>query len=212
MILILQILLPDDCQLEIWVNPRLLSSELQDIVASHFNLKEREYFGLSYLDDTGHWLWLQPTHRVLDHDFPKRVANRLLQLRFAVKFYLEHIHLLQDSNAVELFYLQSQRLVSCGDLECDSEICFRLAAYVLQVNYGDYRTDGNCREQLKKLNVFPMKVLKQHLSLDFCENNVIKYYRDMMGTERGDAVLEYLGIVEKLPTYGMHLYEVKVIY
>lgn len=31
--------------------PKLLSRELLDLVASHFNLKEKEYFGLCFVDD-----------------------------------------------------------------------------------------------------------------------------------------------------------------
>lgn len=32
--------------------PKLLSRELLDLVASHFNLKEKEYFGITFIDDT----------------------------------------------------------------------------------------------------------------------------------------------------------------
>lgn len=31
--------------------PKLLSRELLDLVASHFNLKEKEYFGITFIDD-----------------------------------------------------------------------------------------------------------------------------------------------------------------
>jgi len=34
------------------LQPKLYAGELLDIVASHFNLKEKEYFGLSFKDDT----------------------------------------------------------------------------------------------------------------------------------------------------------------
>ena len=37
---------------QIIFQPKLLSGELLDIVSSHFSLKEKEYFGLSYKDDT----------------------------------------------------------------------------------------------------------------------------------------------------------------
>ncbi|KAG8142560.1 hypothetical protein E2320_005775, partial [Naja naja] len=32
--------------------PKLLSKELLDLVASHFNLKEKEYFGIAFTDET----------------------------------------------------------------------------------------------------------------------------------------------------------------
>lgn len=32
--------------------PKMYTCDLFDIVGSHFNLKEKEYFGLYYLDET----------------------------------------------------------------------------------------------------------------------------------------------------------------
>ncbi|XP_014671012.1 PREDICTED: FERM domain-containing protein 4B-like [Priapulus caudatus] len=44
--------LPDERVLDILIQPKLYAGELLDIVASHFNLKEKEYFGLTYAADT----------------------------------------------------------------------------------------------------------------------------------------------------------------
>lgn len=35
-----------------FIQPKLFAGDLFDIVASHFNLKEKEYFGLAFLDET----------------------------------------------------------------------------------------------------------------------------------------------------------------
>lgn len=35
----------------IFFQPKLLSYELLDLVSSHFNLKEKEFFGLAFLND-----------------------------------------------------------------------------------------------------------------------------------------------------------------
>lgn len=35
----------------IFLQPKLLSYELLDLVSSHFNLKEKEFFGLAFLND-----------------------------------------------------------------------------------------------------------------------------------------------------------------
>lgn len=40
---------PLNCNLPL--QPKLLSYELLDLVSSHFNLKEKEFFGLAFLDD-----------------------------------------------------------------------------------------------------------------------------------------------------------------
>lgn len=34
------------------LQPKLMAKDLLDLVASHFNLKEKEYFGISYVDET----------------------------------------------------------------------------------------------------------------------------------------------------------------
>ncbi|PNI79843.1 FRMD4B isoform 2, partial [Pan troglodytes] len=47
-----QVHLLDDRRLELLVQPKLLARELLDLVASHFNLKEKEYFGITFIDDT----------------------------------------------------------------------------------------------------------------------------------------------------------------
>ncbi|KAK7916372.1 hypothetical protein WMY93_012133 [Mugilogobius chulae] len=77
-----QIDLLDDRKLDLLVQPKLLSRELLDLVASHFNLKEKEYFGLCFIDDTGQRNWLQLDRKVLDHAFSKTPAN--LELKFLV--------------------------------------------------------------------------------------------------------------------------------
>ncbi|EFB28901.1 hypothetical protein PANDA_018858 [Ailuropoda melanoleuca] len=78
------------CTCQQFAGPKLLAKELLDLVASHFNLKEKEYFGIAFTDETreegschhkvvpmaepptGHLNWLQLDRRVLEHDFPKK--------------------------------------------------------------------------------------------------------------------------------------------
>ncbi|MEQ2211821.1 Sodium channel protein type 8 subunit alpha [Xenoophorus captivus] len=67
-----QVHLLDDRKLELLVQPKLMAKDLLDLVASHFNLKEKEYFGIAYTDETGHFSWLQLDRRVLEHEFPKK--------------------------------------------------------------------------------------------------------------------------------------------
>ncbi|GBO35717.1 hypothetical protein AVEN_40325-1 [Araneus ventricosus] len=47
-----QVVLLDERRLDILIKPKLYAGELLDMVASHFSLKEKEYFGLAYMDDT----------------------------------------------------------------------------------------------------------------------------------------------------------------
>ncbi|XP_039184700.1 FERM domain-containing protein 4B isoform X1 [Crotalus tigris] len=202
-----QVQLLDDRKLELLVQPKLLSRELLDLVASHFNLKEKEYFGITFIDDMGHNVWLQLDHRVLDHDLPKKPGPATLF--FAVRFYIESISFLKDKTTVELFFLNAKSCVQQGHIEVESETVFRLAALILQEAKGDYSSDENARKALKNLPAFPTKTLQEHPSLAYCEDRVIEHYIKNKGLTRGQAIVQYMKLVEALLTYGIHYYGVK---
>uniref|UniRef100_A0A4W5QBN7 FERM domain containing 4B n=1 Tax=Hucho hucho TaxID=62062 RepID=A0A4W5QBN7_9TELE len=171
-----QVHLLDDRKLELLVQPKLLSRDLLDLVSSHFNLKEKEYFGLFFIDDTGQSNWLQLDRRVLDHDFTKKTGP--MELKFLVRFYIEKITFLKDNTTVELFFLNAKSVESS-------------------------------RSDLNKLPVLPTRVLREHPSLAYCEDRVIEHYENLKGLSRGQAIVQYLALVESLPTYGVHYYPVK---
>ncbi|XP_066554128.1 FERM domain-containing protein 4B [Amia ocellicauda] len=202
-----QVHLLDERKLELLVQPKLLSRELLDLVSSHFNLKEKEYFGITFIDDTGQCNWLQLDRRVLEHDFSKKPGP--VALKFLVRFYIESISFLKENTTVELFFLNAKSSIYNGDIEVESEHVFKLAAYTLQEAKGDYTSDECTRADLKKLPTLPTKVLKEHPSLAYCEDRVIEHYKKLKGITRGQAIVQYLTLVESLPTYGVHYYEVK---
>ncbi|KAI9532395.1 hypothetical protein NQZ68_032593 [Dissostichus eleginoides] len=202
-----QVHLLDDRKLELLVQPKLLSRELLDLVASHFTLKEKEYFGLSYIDETGQNNWLQLDRKVLDHDFSK--TSGPLELKFLVRFYIEKITYLKDNATVELFFLNAKSLVFNGTIEVESENVFKLAAFALQEAKGEYISAEAARSHLKQFPVLPTRVLQEHPSLNYCEDKVIEHYKKLKGLTRGQAIVQYLALVESLPTYGVHYYQVK---
>eukprot|EP00062_Callorhinchus_milii_P010423 gi/632955299/ref/XP_007893399.1/ PREDICTED: FERM domain-containing protein 4B isoform X1 [Callorhinchus milii] len=202
-----QVNLLDGRKLELLVQPKLLSRELLDLVASHFNLKEKEYFGITFINDTGQSNWLQLDRRVLDHDLPKKAGP--VTLFFSVKFYIESISFLKDITTVELFFLNTKSAISKGDIEVSSETVFELGAYILQEAKGDYTSDESARDDLKKLPALPTQTLQEHPSLAYCEDRVIDHYKKLKGLTRGQAIVNYMTIVEALPTYGVHYYGVK---
>ncbi|CAJ1051279.1 LOW QUALITY PROTEIN: FERM domain-containing protein 4B [Xyrichtys novacula] len=201
-----QIHLLDGRKLELLVQPKLLSLELLDLVASHFSLKEKEYFGLCFVNDTGQNNWLKLDRKVLDHDFSKIGP---LELRFLVRFYIERITFLKDNSTVELFFLNAKSLVFNETIEVESGNVFKLAAFALQEAKGDYTSAETARSDLKLLPVLPTRALREHPSLNYCEDKVIEHYKQLKGLTRGQAIVKYLALVESLPTYGVHYYPVK---
>ncbi|XP_017291326.1 FERM domain-containing protein 4B isoform X3 [Kryptolebias marmoratus] len=202
-----QVLLLDGRKLELLVQPKLLSRELLDLVASHFNLKEKDYFGLCFTDNNGQNNWLQLDRKVLDHDFSK--TSGPLELKFLVRFYVEKITLLKENTTVEVFFLNAKSLVFNETIEVESENVFKLAAFALQEAKGDYTSAETARSDLKLLPVLPTRVLREHPSLSYCEDKVIEHYKKLNGLTRGQAIVQYLALVKSLPTYGVHYYPVK---
>nr|XP_023671798.1 FERM domain-containing protein 4A-like isoform X4 [Paramormyrops kingsleyae] len=202
-----QVHLLDDRKLELLVQPKLMAKELLDLVASHFNLKEKEYFGISYTDETGHFSWLQLDRRVLEHEFPKKSGP--VVLFFCVRFYIESISYLKDNATIELFFLNAKSCIYKELIDVDSEVVFELASYILQEAKGDFTSNEATRADLKKLPALPTQVLKEHPSLAYCEDRVIEHYKKLGGQSRGQAIVNYMSIVESLPTYGVHYYAVK---
>ncbi|MXQ88356.1 hypothetical protein E5288_WYG021317 [Bos mutus] len=202
-----QVHLLDDRKLELLVQPKLLAKELLDLVASHFNLKEKEYFGIAFTDETGHLNWLQLDRRVLEHDFPKKSGPVVLY--FCVRFYIESISYLKDNATIELFFLNAKSCIYKELIDVDSEVVFELASYILQVSCFPPSFNEVVRTDLKKLPALPTQALKEHPSLAYCEDRVIEHYKKLNGQTRGQAIVNYMSIVESLPTYGVHYYAVK---
>ncbi|XP_062419025.1 FERM domain-containing protein 4A isoform X3 [Pungitius pungitius] len=202
-----QVHLLDDRKLELLVQPKLMAKDLLDLVASHFNLKEKEYFGIAYTDETGHFSWLQLDRRVLEHEFPKKSGP--IVLYFCVRFYIESISYLKDNATIELFFLNAKSIIYKELIEVDSDVVFELASFILQEAKGDFTSNDVTRSDLKKLPALPTQALKEHPSLAYCEDRVIEHYKKLNGQSRGQAIVNYMSIVESLPTYGVHYYGVK---
>ena len=201
-----QIVLLDDRRLELVVQPRLYAGELLDLVASQCGLREKEYFGLAVVDDAGHYTWLQLDRKVLDHDLPRKPQT--LTVHFLVKFFIESISHLAENQTVELFYLQARSLIWRGLLEVEADIVFQLASLGLQAGNGDFTDEQTTRGLLKKTTLLPTYVLKEQPSHTYCEDQVIEHYKKTAGQTRGQALVNYMTIVESMPTYGVHYFEV----
>ena len=201
-----KIILLDGSQLDFYITPDISTNDLLDMVASYLTLKEKEYFGLCYLDTTGHRNWLQSDKKVLDYDFPKK--NNLLILFFRVKFFMESISMTKDKLVVELFYQQTKVSIAQGEIDVGNELLFELTGLVLQASFGDYKNDSETIKHIRTLPILPKTFLSSP-NLASKEQKIINYYKKSTNLQRGQSIVNYLTITEKLCNYGVHFYEVK---
>ncbi|CDW54286.1 FERM M and FERM C and DUF3338 and FERM N domain c ontaining protein [Trichuris trichiura] len=208
-----QIVLLDERRLDIAVQTRLSVTDLLNIVASHCCLKDpdRQYFGLAFYDDRQQLYWLNNERQVLDHEFPKQASSSggALILYHRVRYFVDTFLRFSHASSVELLFLQVRSLLYNGVIRADHDTVFHLGALAVQAAFGDYRNERLTRDEMKKLPLFSQDLLKYYYSVTECEDHVIELYKTFTGLTRGNAIVKYLTIVERLETYGMHFYEVR---
>ncbi|PAA89933.1 hypothetical protein BOX15_Mlig021897g1 [Macrostomum lignano] len=224
----------DGNTMSIFVRPRLLVSELLDLVASHYDLgADRCYFGFccyygnqtgsgfsaaaatttngvinSSLVDLGTEFWLPGGARVLDHELCRQQSQP--QLMFRVKFYPLSYSRIENRSALQLFYLQCRQLLLRGRLHCGCDLdLFNLAALALQIELGDFDSEETAMRELKQLPVFPLSLLMRHPSLEYCEKQTVAYYKVLSGMSRTDALYSYLRLASEQSNYGQTLFAVQ---
>nr|XP_027195041.1 uncharacterized protein LOC113789672 [Dermatophagoides pteronyssinus] len=206
-----EVILLDGRSVEILIQPRLFAGDLFDTVASHFDLKEKEYFGLAFLDETGQYNWLNLEKRVLEHDVQRQQQQQHFVLYFLVKYFIESITMLQDVNTIELFYLQAKSLLTNEIVQVDLQTGLKLSAFILQATYGDCNNfnEIKIRNRIHRLQLISSNLLAELTSYQICEDRIIDEYRQLSGLSYGESIFRFMCLIEKQPTYGVHFYEVK---
>uniref|UniRef100_A0A1I8JEI5 FERM domain-containing protein n=1 Tax=Macrostomum lignano TaxID=282301 RepID=A0A1I8JEI5_9PLAT len=156
--------------------PKLVASELLDLVCSQLMLQDRRCFGLCFQQQqqqsslsstaSNNLCWLPRPLRVLDCEACKRSDAPVLEFR--VKHFPPSLAELSDRRLSELFYLQCRQLIYNDDLLCDSDAqVFQLAALVLLAEHGDFVNNTTAIADLRQHCLFPVSLLQRHPSLEY---------------------------------------------
>jgi len=110
----------------------------------------------------------------------------------------------------KLYFYDAKSKLGKGTLQCPSSMAIELGALALQVLQGDHLSDSATRHHLDTAELLPDSVIVEFgSSLEKCADMVNTEYRKLKGMSEPSAVLAYLTIIQKLPTYGVHYYAVK---
>ncbi|PAA81713.1 hypothetical protein BOX15_Mlig013965g1 [Macrostomum lignano] len=214
------ILLLDGSTVSIFVRPKLVASELLDLVCSQLMLQDRRCFGLCFQQQqqqsslsstaSNNLCWLPRPLRVLDCEACKRSDAPVLEFR--VKHFPPSLVELSDRRLSELFYLQCRQLIYNDDLLCDSDAqVFQLAALVLLAEHGDFVNNTTAIADLRQHCLFPVSLLQRHPSLEYCEQQTVVAYLQLSNSgqrSREDAIRAYLRLASGLPNFGQSQYSV----
>uniref|UniRef100_A0A7N8XS80 FERM, ARHGEF and pleckstrin domain-containing protein 1 n=1 Tax=Mastacembelus armatus TaxID=205130 RepID=A0A7N8XS80_9TELE len=156
---------------------------LFDLVCSHMNLIEGDYFGLEFQNHQK--MMVRPKHTTL---------------RFAVKFFPpDHAQLLEDLTRY-LFALQIKQDLSSGRLPCNDSSAALMVSHIIQSEIGDFE-ESQCRSHLLNNNYIPEQMPLIDKIMEFHSKNI--------GQTPAESDYQLLEVARRLEMYGIRLHPAK---
>uniref|UniRef100_A0A3Q2XV05 FERM domain-containing protein 3 n=1 Tax=Hippocampus comes TaxID=109280 RepID=A0A3Q2XV05_HIPCM len=183
----------DDSEISCNIQRDTKGQFLFDHVCNHYNLLEKDYFGIRYVDPEKQRHWLEPN---------KAVVRQMKSLQpftmcFRVKFYPHEPMKIKEELTRYLLYLQLKRDVYHGRLLCPFAEAAYLGACIVQAELGDYDPEEHPSDYIRDFRLFP----KQSLKL---ERKIMDIHKtELRGQCAALAELNMLQRAHNLETYGV---------
>ncbi|KAM6931167.1 FERM domain-containing protein 3 isoform 2-T2 [Xenentodon cancila] len=196
----------DDSEISCSIQRDTKGQFLLDHVCNHYNLLEKDYFGIRYVDPEKQRHWLEPNKPVVRQmkcSFPKitqlcpRIAQQPYTMCFRVKFYPHEPMKIKEELTRYLLYLQLKRDIYHGRLLCPFADAAYLGACIVQAELGDYDPEEHPSDYIRDFKLFP----KQSLKL---ERKIMEIHKnELRGQCAALAELNMLQRAHSLETYGV---------
>ncbi|XP_061527833.1 FERM domain-containing protein 3 [Phycodurus eques] len=183
----------DDSEISCSIQRDTKGQFLFEHVCNHYNLLEKDYFGIRYVDPEKQRHWLEPN---------KAVVRQMKSLQpfimcFRVKFYPHEPMKIKEELTRYLLYLQLKRDVYHGRLLCPFAEAAYLGACIVQAELGDYDPEEHPSDYIRDFRLFP----KQSLKL---ERKIMEIHKtELRGQCAALAELNMLQRAHNLETYGV---------
>ncbi|XP_037337813.2 FERM domain-containing protein 3 isoform X2 [Pungitius pungitius] len=183
----------DDTELSCSIQRDTRGQFLLDHVCNHYNLLEKDYFGIRYVDPERQRHWLEPNKPVVR----QMKSHQPYTMCFRVKFYPHEPMKIREELTKYLLYLQLKRDVYHGRLLCPFAEAAYLGACIIQGELGDYDPEEHPSDYIRDFKLFP----KQSLKL---ERKIIEIHKnELRGQSAAFAELNMLQRAHSLETYGV---------
>eukprot|EP00064_Thunnus_orientalis_P010624 superscaffoldBa00001460_g10650 len=145
---------------------------LLDHVCNHYNLLEKDYFGIRYVDPEKQRHWLEPNKPVVRQMksislFPTFIPSCFLSLLPPVQIspiFTPSVHSfgpkVSPPSLLYLLYLQLKRDIYHGRLLCPFAEAAYLGACIVQAELGDYDPEEHPSDYIRDFKLFPKQSLK----------------------------------------------------
>ncbi|XP_061579437.1 FERM, ARHGEF and pleckstrin domain-containing protein 1 isoform X1 [Cololabis saira] len=192
----LRVRMLDDTEELFDISQKASGKMLLDLVCSHMNLIEGDYFGLEFQNHQKMVVWLDHIKPIIKQ--LRRPKHTIL--RFSVKFFPpDHAQLLEELTRY-LFSLQIKRDLSCGRLTCNDSSAALMVSHVIQSEIGDFE-ESHCRSHLLNNNYIP----DQMPLID----KIMESHSAHIGQTPAESDYQLLEVARKLELYGVRLHPAK---
>ncbi|XP_058885266.1 FERM, ARHGEF and pleckstrin domain-containing protein 1-like isoform X2 [Acipenser ruthenus] len=186
----------DDTEEVFDVSQRAPGKILFDLVCTHLNLIEGDYFGLEYQDHRKMTVWLdllKPIMKQLRR--PKQTV-----LRFVVKFFPpDHTQLLDELTRY-LFALQVKQDLASSRLTCNDSSAALLISHIVQSEIGDF-DEAQSRRHLRENKYIPHQ--------EALEDKIAEFHGKHVGQTPAESDYQLLEVARRLEMYGVRLHPAK---
>ncbi|XP_062273139.1 FERM domain-containing protein 3 [Scomber scombrus] len=184
----------DDSEISCSIQRDTKGQFLLDHVCNHYNLLEKDYFGIRYVDPEKQRHWLEPNKPVVRQ---MKSAEQPFTMCFRVKFYPHEPMKIKEELTRYLLYLQLKRDIYHGRLLCPFAEAAYLGACIIQAELGDYDPEEHPSDYIRDFKLFP----KQSLKL---ERKIMEIHKnELRGQCAAMAELNMLQRSHSLETYGV---------
>uniref|UniRef100_A0A671SRA3 FERM domain-containing protein n=1 Tax=Sinocyclocheilus anshuiensis TaxID=1608454 RepID=A0A671SRA3_9TELE len=197
MVVVCHVTLLDGSQFSCEVEKRAKGQYLFFQVCDHLNLLEKDYFGLSFKDNTEQSCWLDPTK-----DIKRQIRNSQWQFVFSVKFYPPDPSQLTEDITRYLLCLQLRQDIASGRLPCSFVTHALLGSYTLQAELGDHDPEEHRLDYISDFQFAPNQTKE-------LEEKVVELHKSHRGMTPAQADTQFLENAKKLSMYGVDLHHAK---
>ncbi|XP_035215729.1 band 4.1-like protein 2 isoform X2 [Stegodyphus dumicola] len=193
----------DGTDFECDLDRRAKGADLAKLIADQLNLLEKDYFGLTFLDQDGNRNWLNYEKRISSQIRASRNAkDGPWEFGFEVKFYPPDPSQLQEDITRYQLCLQICNDVLSEKLPCSFVTYALLGSYLVQSELGDYDPEEHASNYLSDFRFAPNQTPE-------LEEKVAELHRQHKGQTPAEAELHYLENAKKLAMYGVDLHQAK---
>ncbi|XP_028992331.1 FERM, ARHGEF and pleckstrin domain-containing protein 1 isoform X2 [Betta splendens] len=186
----------DDSEELFDISQKASGKVLFDLVCSHMNLVEGDYFGLEFQNHQKMIVWLDHIKPIIKQ--LRRPKHTIL--RFAVKFFpADHAQLLEELTRY-LFALQIKQDLCSGRLTCNDSSAALMVSHIIQSENGDFE-ESQCRSHLLNNNYIPDQMPLIDKIMEFHSKNI--------GQTPAQSDYQLLEVARRLEMYGIRLHPAK---